>query len=147
MLNRPITQAIRLSYIDPAGDPVEYSVPMTKKTPWYVVATRLRKEQGITLQQMGDRLGYAKSTVGHWLTGHNPAPFSIIKEIAVLLGTTEITLIADDPFYIDDVAERELIEKYRALPEDQRALAYRLMASALDTLTPPSDPTAQPNDR
>lgn len=131
MLNRPIAQVDRLSYIDPHGHRLGYSAPMSQGTPWYRVATRLRKDQRITLQDLADRLGYAKSTVGHWLTGHNPAPLAIIKEIAMILGTTEIALIADDPFYITDTAERRIVERLRKLSEDRRELAIKVVENAL----------------
>jgi len=131
MLNRHRMQADRLSYVDPHGRNLMYSAPMSQGTPWYLVATKLRKEQRITLQALADRLGCAKSTVGHWLTGHNPAPLEIIKEIAMILGTNEIALIANDPFYITDTAERRIVEQLRTLPDDRRALALKVVENAL----------------
>lgn len=131
MLRRQKLQELRLSCVDPSAAVLGYIVPMSKGTPWHKVATDLRKKKRITLQQMADRLGYAKSTVGHWLTGHNPAPYAIIQEIAVILGTTEIALIADDPFYISDPTERRLIEQLRNIPENQRELAIRAVDGTL----------------
>lgn len=117
---------------------------MSQGTPWYRVATRIRKQKGMTLEQLADRLGYAKSTVGHWLTGHNPAPLAIIKEMAMVLGTNEIVLIADDPFYITDITERGIIEQLRGVPADRRELAAKIVASTLANLSEQSD--SDPSD-
>jgi transcriptional regulator with XRE-family HTH domain len=114
---------------------------MSTYVPWYTVAKKLRKEQRITLQMIADRLGKHKSTVGHWLTGHNPAPLAAIQEIALMLGTTEIKLLANDPFYISDPIERELIEKLRNVPDDKRSTALQMMLGAVSGLIdPPPDP-------
>jgi transcriptional regulator with XRE-family HTH domain len=108
---------------------------MNTHIPWYVVATRLRKEQKLTLQKIADHLGVAKSTVGHWLTGHNPAPLLAIQEIALMLGTTEIKLLADDPFYISDPVEQDLIKKLRDVPDEQRDVVLQMLLGSLANLT------------
>ena len=113
---------------------------MSKHIPWYVVATRLRKEKKLTLQNIADRLGVAKSTVGHWLTGHNQASLSDIQEIALMLGTTEIRLLADDPFYISDPVEQELIRKLRNVSPAKRDVVLQMLLGSLSSMTPPEDP-------
>jgi transcriptional regulator with XRE-family HTH domain len=116
---------------------------MKKSIPWYVVANRLKKEQKVTLQKIADRLGVAKSTAGHWLTGHNPAPLKAIQEIALMLGTTEIQLLAEDPFYISDPLEREIIKNLRDVPDDQRETALQMLLGALANLRRPKDKDPQ----
>jgi hypothetical protein len=49
----------------------------------------------------------------------------------MILGTTEIALIADDPFYITDTAERRIVEQLRKLSEDRRELAIKVVENAL----------------
>lgn len=142
MLNRHKAQDKRLSLIDLIGEPIRQNSPMSHGTPWYVVATRLRKQQKITLQQIADVLGCAKSTVGHWLTGHNPAPLKAIKEIAVILGTNEITLLADDPFYITDPAMRDLVSMILDAPAEYKSVAIAAAAGAVSGVVakaPPPD--------
>jgi transcriptional regulator with XRE-family HTH domain len=142
MLGRQIAQVDRLSWVDPFAALIGHNRPMSKGTPWYVPATRLRKEQKLSLQRLGDLMGYSKSTVGHWLTGHNPAPLIAIKEMAKILGTTEIMLLADDPFYITDPEERAIIEALRDLPEKRRTLALKLLhtlGESPDLEAPPPD--------
>lgn len=136
MLSRLKPQPARLRLVDLPPSRMGYSRGMKTPTPWYEVATKLRKEQRITLQQLADHMGCAKSTVGHWLTGRNPASLAAIKEIAMVLGTNEIKLLADDPFYVTDPHERAIINRIREVPPEYRAIALSMIDGALSGLPP-----------
>jgi transcriptional regulator with XRE-family HTH domain len=102
---------------------------------WYIVAKAVAADRKVGYQQLADRLGVAKSTVGHWLTGRNGATLDVIMEVARALDVPVTELIADDAYYLTDERERDLIDRYRKIPPELR----RHAAAIFDSLADPTE--------
>jgi len=59
----------------------------------------LRKNSKLTLEQMGETLGVAKQTVGHWETGYRLPPLDVTVAIADFFCVSLDYLVgrSDDP--------------------------------------------------
>ena len=94
---------------------------------WYDKAKEIAHRKGITYQQIADRLGVEKATVGHWMVGRNQARIDQIRKIAMALDTTLTELVNDDPCYVEDSTERRILETIRELPAEYRAQAETML--------------------
>lgn len=102
--------------------------------PWYEVAKKLGKERNVTQQSIADALGVTKAAVSHWYSGKNRPRLETIQRIAQMLGTTVTELIAEDPYFITEEQERQLIDLFRQLPPEKQQeireyLAFKLTVS------------------
>ena len=100
----------------------------------------LRKEKGLTLEQVADIVGVGKSTVRKWETGMIAnMKRDKIASLAKALGTTPEYLMGweekkDSP---DELAltegEKTLLELFRLVPEDKQQLVLQMIRAALNT--------------
>lgn len=112
----------------------------------------LRKERGLTLEEVGDYVGVGKSTVRKWEAGiiENMRRDKILR-LAEVLGVTPGYLMGweeetspDTKYsYGDDfkyghggdflsVNQKKLVDYARAVPEDKAPLALRVLHSILE---------------
>ena len=126
----------KIQYVDRWRRPCRDNARMSK--PWYQVARARAKTLGITYEAMGEALGVAKSTVGHWLTGRNEARMDTIVRIAKVLDCSVQSLLADDAYYLSDPDERTLIDQVRELPPAYRSQAVAMLR-AFAASVPPGD--------
>jgi len=99
------------------------------KRPWYVVAKQRAKELKISQQRIADELRVSKGTVSHWFKGRNRARLETIQRIAQVLDTTLTELVSEDPYFLTEDKERDLIDLYRQIPEEKRHEAAKLLAA------------------
>jgi repressor LexA len=100
----------------------------------------LRKEKGLTLEQVADIVGVGKSTVRKWETGMIAnMKRDKIASLAKALGTTPEYLMGWDKkenspgdLPITE-GEKVLLSLFRKIPEDQQQLYLRILRSALGT--------------
>ena len=125
-----------------AGRPAlsRYSDPMRNR-PWYQVARERARELGMSYQDIADRIGVQKATVGHWMTGRNRPRLEQIARIAEVLQTTVPALVAEDAYYITDDTERAILDAVREVPPEYRAQVVRLIGAFRAALAP-TDPDA-----
>lgn len=57
---------------------------------------RARESLGLTQEQLGQRIGYAKSTISKWEKADNPIPLEDLKKIAEVTGRPLSYFIEDD---------------------------------------------------
>lgn len=100
--------------------------------PWYVVAKKLGKERKITQQAIADALGVSKGAVSLWYSGTNRPRLETIQRIAQMLGSTVTELIAEDPYFITEEEERQLIDLFRQLPPEKQQEAKEYLAFKLN---------------
>lgn len=77
----------------------------------------LRKEQGLTQAELGDKLGISNKTVSRWETGTYLPPVEMLQELSRLYGVTI----------------NELLSGERLSTEDYKAKAEENIAAALDS--------------
>lgn len=86
----------------------------------------LRTQQGLTLQELADKVGTSKQTIQRYESGEiSNIPYNKIMELASALNTTAPKLMGwEDMLPFKDELEIEVI--YNALPTDaqDRLLAY-----------------------
>lgn len=92
------------------------------------------KASGHSQQWLADQLDVSKGAVSHWLNGTHQPSLARLSRIAALIGTTTAELLADDMAFVRDDDERALLEEFRAVREDRREEAARLIAAVLTTL-------------
>ncbi|MBE6792533.1 MAG: helix-turn-helix transcriptional regulator [Ruminococcaceae bacterium] len=103
----------------------------------------LRKEKGLTLEQVADIVGVGKSTVRKWETGMIAnMKRDKIASLAKALGTTPAYLMGwtEDPKKENSPSELQLTEGEKILldlfnkvPEDQQYLVLQMIRAALES--------------
>ena len=63
----------------------------------------LRKERGLTQQQLGEKLGVTGRTVSRWETGKYMPDLGVLQELAALLGVSVDTLLLGERSAAPDV--------------------------------------------
>ena len=100
----------------------------------------LRREKGLTLEQVADIVGVGKSTVRKWETGMIAnMKRDKIASLAKALGTTPAYLMGwmesekesspSEPTLTE--GEQLMLELFRKIPEDRQAAALELLKAAL----------------
>ena len=104
----------------------------------------LRKEKGLTLEQVADIVGVGKSTVRKWETGMIAnMKRDKIASLAQALGTTPAYLmgwteeepekeISPDERPLTE-GERTLLELFRLIPEDRQQMVLQMIRAALSS--------------
>lgn len=100
----------------------------------------LRKEKGLTLEQVADIVGVGKSTVRKWETGMIAnMKRDKIASLARALGTTPEYLMgwdeqrsSPDEVHLTE-GEKAMLELFRLVPEDQQQLVLQMIRAALST--------------
>jgi len=83
----------------------------------------------MTQQQLADKAGVTQSAISQWLRGESAPKLQHLKALQGALSMTLDEMLGDVTL-LDRQDEKELIERYRSLPEDQRK-AFLQMLSAL----------------
>ena len=100
----------------------------------------LRKEKGLTLEQVADIVGVGKSTVRKWETGMIAnMKRDKIASLAKALGTTPEYLMGweekksspSEPTLTE--GEKTMLELFRLVPKDQQQLVLQMIRAALNT--------------
>ena len=98
----------------------------------------LRKEKGLTLEQVANIVGVGKSTVRKWETGMIAnMKRDKIASLAKALGTTPEYLMGWDennnsPSELQlTEGEKALLDLFKKVPEDQQALVLKMIQAAL----------------
>ena len=81
--------------------------------PWYEKAKEVANLKGISYQDIANRVGVEKATVGHWMTGRNKARIEQVQQIAGILSMTVAELTGEDAYFVHDEQEREILESIR----------------------------------
>lgn len=100
----------------------------------------LRKEKGLTLEQVADIVGVGKSTVRKWETGMIAnMKRDKIALLAKALGTTPAYLMgwdekenSSDELELTE-GERQMLDLFKLVPEDQQPLVLEMIRAALKT--------------
>lgn len=100
----------------------------------------LRKEKGLTLEQVADIVGVGKSTVRKWETGMIAnMKRDKIASLAKALGTTPEYLMGweenkSSPNELKlTEGEMAMVELFRLVPEDKQQLVLQMIRAALST--------------
>ena len=100
----------------------------------------LRKEKGLTLEQVADIVGVGKSTVRKWETGMIAnMKRDKIASLAKALGTTPEYLMgweeqkSSPNEVILTEGEMAMVELFRLVPEDRQQLVLQMIQAALNS--------------
>lgn len=61
-------------------------------TEWYEIAKQLMDDQGISQEQMAERLGVTQGAVGHWLNGKREPKLEMINRLLAELGAPAMSV-------------------------------------------------------
>ncbi len=111
---------------------------MSKPTPEQHLRTaigariaRIRRERGITQEQLAERVDTVSQTIRRIERGHTTPPLGRLLNIADALGVPMLELFeaADAPITepVRDMDEAMVVDLYRATPEDKRAHLLAVM--------------------
>ena len=104
--------------------------PVRKHNPWYEVARALLKNKGMTYADLAVILDVTTGTVGHWMVGRREPTIEQIKKIAKVLDKSVSELCGEDLYFLTDISERQVIDTWRTLSPDQRALILGMLKGA-----------------
>ena len=104
----------------------------------------LRKEKGLTLEQVADIVGVGKSTVRKWETGMIAnMKRDKIASLAQALGTTPAYLMgwneeepekesSPDELQLTE-GEKQMLQLFRLIPEDRQQMVLQMIQAALSS--------------
>jgi transcriptional regulator with XRE-family HTH domain len=98
---------------------------------WYEVANDIRRQKGITLQDIANALNVTEGAVGHWLRGRRDVRYETIKRIANVLNVPVTTLTENDPNFARTDDERNLLDKFREIPDEKKADLLRIIEALI----------------
>lgn len=107
----------------------------TKKTRWYdqalsIAADRKQWSRSDLVREIARKMASSESAAYAWLNGNREPPLEVIRRIAKeCLGVSIGELVEDDPYFVTDEKERELIDAFRKLEQIQQDLHRQLIAS------------------
>lgn len=86
----------------------------------------LRINAGLTQEQLGEKLGKAKSAISKLENGKVDLTLNLMVQLAKIFECHTRDLIADD-LSPHDRAEVAVIEKFRCMAEPERRIIYKIM--------------------
>ena len=95
--------------------------------PWYEVARTLLKDRDMTYADLAAILNVTTGTVGHWMVGRREPTLEQVKAIAKVVDKSVSELCGEDVYFLTNQAERDVIDTWRSLAPDQRALLARML--------------------
>tara|TARA_R110000803_G_scaffold10481_1_gene32017 strand:- start:581 stop:937 length:357 start_codon:yes stop_codon:yes gene_type:complete len=113
-----------------------YTINVMEK--WQLKAKRKFRQKGITLDQVGEKLGgLKKSAMSLKLNAHCACDDQEMILIANMLDMTLDELVSDDPIYRSDAprkqeAARKFYNSYQDLSDDQKIMILQLMETMTD---------------
>jgi transcriptional regulator with XRE-family HTH domain len=114
--------------------PDEFQVALGKRI------SLLRKKQGLTIQQLADRLGLARSSVNNWENGRREPTSIQVPTIATILNTTTDYLYGrtDSPYSFDQpreikelIMDKEATYKGQPITDEQRLMFLGMLESII----------------
>ena len=95
---------------------------------WRILRADFRR-MGVTHAQLAVEFNVAESTVNAWLRGSREPSVDTIKRLATKAGRSVAEIMAHDPWWVTNPEERDMLEAWRAMPQERRD-AIRLLAKA-----------------
>ena len=96
-------------------------------THWYIKARSILKSKGLRYIDIAQALGVTESAVGHYLTGRREPTLEIIRKIAAMCGQSLSELVGEDPRFLVDENEKQLIDLLRKLSEAEKQAALKII--------------------
>lgn len=104
-----------------------------KETRWYTKAITIARDRkgwsrADLVRDIARVTVSSDSAAYAWLNGNREPPLEVIRRIAKeCLGVSIGELIEDDPYFLTDEQERELMDGFRELTQEQRDLFRQLI--------------------
>ena len=92
---------------------------MNDKIKFGSMVEKYMRLNGLTMKELGEKVGRGESTVSMWIANKYTPPMGIIQKLADLFGVTTDAMIYGDnhsDFALTD-SERDVLELYRALDD------------------------------
>lgn len=106
---------------------------------WHIRARHLIKERGLRYIDVAQALGVTESAVGHYLNGRREPTIAIMRKLAAMCGISLSELVGEDPRFVVDEQEKQLVDLIRSLSDAEKAAALKIIR-ALAQETPPEKP-------
>jgi len=103
-----------------------YTEP-TMQAHWYTKARSILKSKGMRYIDIAQALGVTESAVGHYLTGRREPTLEVIRKIAAMCGMSLSELVGEDPRFLVDEQEKQLIDLLRQLSESEKQAALKII--------------------
>jgi transcriptional regulator with XRE-family HTH domain len=97
------------------------------QTHWYTKAKTILKQKGMRYIDIAQALGVTESAVGHYLTGRREPTLEVIRKIAGMCGMSLSELVGEDPRFVVDEKEKQLIDLIRQLSEPEKQAALKII--------------------
>lgn len=100
--------------------------------PWYEKARLALKRKGIRYIDLAAVLGCTEGAVGHYLRGRREPTVETLRIIAEQAGLSLSEMVGDDPRFIADTDEKQLVDLFRGLAPEKRASLLSLIKALQD---------------
>ena len=98
----------------------------------------LRKDNGLTMKQLGKKIGLAESTISQYETGkRNPDNETLLKlgeifgvTVGYILGSEEKEIAPGEQALTE--GEKTLLELFRKIPSEQQEMVLQMIRAALN---------------
>lgn len=98
----------------------------------------LRKDNGLTMKQLGKKIGLAESTISQYETGkRNPDNETLLKlgeifgvTVGYILGSEEKEITPGEQALTE--GEKTLLELFRKIPSEQQEMVLQMIRAALN---------------
>lgn len=98
----------------------------------------LRKDNGLTMKQLGKKIGLAESTISQYETGkRNPDNETLLKlgeifgvTVGYILGSEEKEIAPGEQALTE--GEKTLLELFRKIPSEQQEMVLQMIHAALN---------------
>lgn len=104
---------------------------------------KIRKERGLTLQALADRVGASNQQISHLEKGRRGLTVDWLERIAIALDCHPFDLLAPDPSLMKingtslTVIERQLVLQFRQFSDEQQEAMLGLLRTMARTGEPP----------
>lgn len=89
---------------------------------------QMRKQRGLSQDQLGERTGFDKRVISRYETGRNVPSIEVARTLADALGVSLDHLTGlDYSLFVDDAELRGLLRDYEELPAEDRMTIKRLL--------------------
>ncbi|WP_417511337.1 helix-turn-helix domain-containing protein [Methylophaga sp.] len=96
---------------------------------WHKKTKKLLKQKKITMSELGEKLGFAQSSISMKLIGKRETSLDEAINIAAILEVSLSELINEDEKLLTDDDEQTIIETYRNLTAPEKSLFLKLVAA------------------
>ena len=90
------------------------------------------KAKGLTIYKLTEMSDLSENTIYNWYNKGSEPSLHALKAICPILGVDLSCLVSEDETEPESYREKELLKKFRQLPENQKKLLFEILKNLKD---------------